>query len=272
MITVVLPAYNEAQSLPPLLTKLRNVMEGLAVPYRVLVVDDGSSDGTADVVHEFAAAMPVKVVPHATNMGLHQALRTGLRTAVLGADPDDVVITLDADNTHDPGHIPAMLKRLSEGYDVVVASRYRPGAAQIGLSLDRRILSRTVNVLLAAFFAVPGVRDYSCGFRAYRAGVLQRAWALLGDRLIEATTFAAMAEILLKLHALGIRASEVPLVLRYDLKGGRSKMQVARTVRSYAGVVWRCWRLRHSFWARAQRRQRTAKRPGSGSAFRGAAK
>lgn len=258
MITVMLPTYNEEANLGPLLFKLQSVMENLGAPYRVLVVDDGSDDGTVEIVERFLSEMPLEVVRHSRNLGLAQALRTGLRVAVSHADPDDVLITMDADNTHDPHHIPAMLSRLAEGYDVVIASRYQPGGEEIGLSAERWFLSRSVNLLLRACFASKGVRDYTCGYRAYRSGIVQRAWEVFGDRFIEANTFAAMAEILLKLHAIGMRASEVPLVLRYDLKGGRSKMQVGRTIRNYTSVIWRVWWLKHSSLARNERRKALA--------------
>lgn len=245
MITIMLPAYNEAENLPPLLEKMQAVMAAYGEPYRVPVVDDGSTDATADVLERCRAKIPLEVVRHQVNMGLAQTLRDGLRRAADDASADDVIITMDADNTHEPNHIASMLERLAEGYDVVIASRYEPGGQEIGLSFQRHVLSRTANLLLKIFFPTRGVRDFTCGYRAYRADVLKRAWQVYGDRLIEATTFAAMAEVLLKLRLLGIRASEVPLVLRYDQKRGSSKMRVGRTMANYAYMVWRVRRARH---------------------------
>jgi dolichol-phosphate mannosyltransferase len=84
-----------------------------------------------------------------------------------------------------------------------------------------------------------GVRDYTCGYRAYRASTIKDAVTRYGDRLIEESGFSCMVELLLKLRRLGIRCYEVPLVLRYDQKGGVSKMRVIRTIRRYLVVMTR---------------------------------
>lgn len=256
MITIMLPAYNEAENLPPLLENVHATMEGYGADYRILVVDDGSSDDTPHLLKEFARKMPIVVVRHEVNQGLAQTLRDGLAIAVKDSAPDDVLVTMDADNTHDPRLIPTILGRLDQGFDVVIASRYRPGGKEIGLSLDRKILSLGANILLQVCFPTKGVRDFTCGYRAYRIGIVRRAWQTYGDRLIEATTFACMAEVLLKLRAIGMRAAEVPLVLRYDLKGGASKMRVIRTIINYGSVVSRTWRMQWSPRVR-QARQRS---------------
>jgi len=239
MIVLVLPAYNEAENLGPLIAKIGAAMGALERPYRVLVVDDGSTDGTKELLDSLAASYPLNVHRHPENKGLAQTLFDGFAEAIKGLKPDDVVIAMDADNTHEPSHIGAMLERLEQGSDVVVASRYQPGGAEVGLTLKRKVLSRGVNAMLKLLFPTPGVRDFTCGFRAYRAGVLQQAMEAYGGRFVEASTFAASAEILLKLRALKARISEVPLVLRYDQKGGLSKMQVRKTAFNYFQVVWR---------------------------------
>jgi dolichol-phosphate mannosyltransferase len=123
-----------------------------------------------------------------------------------------------------------MIPRLGEGYDVVIASRYRTGASVVGLSGFRHVMSFGARLLYQAFFPIRGVRDYTCGFRAYRAGILAEAFERYGDRLVTERGFASMAEILLKVARIGARMSETPMVLRYDLKGGTSKMNVPRTV------------------------------------------
>src|SRR5690606_3680090 len=250
MITIMLPAYNEEENLEPLIARLQAVMEPLGLPYRVLIVDDGSVDGTAAVLERLRDVAPLRVVRHVKNMGLARTLHDGLLNAAQDADAGDVIITMDADNTHDPGHIPAMLRRLAEGHDVVIASRFQPGGREIGLTLKRRLLSRGANLIIQLCFPTRNVRDFTSGYRAYRAGALRRALDFYGDRLIEATTFAATAEVLLKLRAMGMSAVEVPLVLRYDLKGGSSKMRVARTIRDYFSMMWRVWRLQWSAAAR----------------------
>jgi len=232
MILIVLPAYNEAAGLPALLRSIRQVMEEGRLAYKVVVVDDGSSDGTWDVITAHAAQMPVVPVRHEMNRGLAEALRSGLQVALGEAGPDDLIVTMDADNTHAPGLVMRMLGLIREGHDVVIGSRYVSGARVVGVPFHRRVLSGGASVLMRTVFPIEGVRDYTCGFRAYRASVLQAAFARYGAQLISQKGFSCMVDILLKLRTLEPDPimGEVPLVLRYDLKHGMSKMRAARTI------------------------------------------
>jgi dolichol-phosphate mannosyltransferase len=235
-VWIVLPAYNEAAGLPHLLETVRRAAGGAA--WRTIVVDDGSRDGTGEVARGFGARMPLAVLVHAENLGLAAAIRTGLGYACREASPDDTVITMDADNTHDPAQIPAMLEEVRRGADVVIASRFVSGARQAGVPPHRALLSAGVGWLLRLRFGLPGVRDYSCGYRAYSAGLLQRALAAYGDRLIESQSFVVMTELLVKLAPFRPRVVEVPLDLRYDRKVGESKMPAARTIAGYLRLIF----------------------------------
>lgn len=230
-IFFALPAYNEEEGLPKLLEAFRAQMEASEYAYQVVIVDDGSTDRTLDVVREWSARIPIDLVKHEKNAGLGETIQDALYRAAELAGPDDIVVTMDADNTHPPEIIPGMVQAIGEGADVVIASRYRPGARVVGLSPLRKFMSQGARVLFQIVFPIPGVRDYTCGFRAYRASVLKAAFAKYGRRLAEEKGFASMAEILLKVSKLeGITFREVPMVLRYDLKGGASKMRVGSTV------------------------------------------
>jgi dolichol-phosphate mannosyltransferase len=239
MLFIVLPAYNEAQGIGPLLDRIQQTRG--ASQYQVLVVNDGSTDGTAAAVRSYSGHIPLELLDHGVNKGLGQAITTGLRRAVELASDDDIVVTMDADNTHDPALIGEMAKAVRQGLDLVVASRYAPGGGEIGLSWLRHVFSRGASFLLRLFFPMPGVRDYTCGYRAYRGAILKRAFATYQDRFIEESGFTCMAEILIKLHKLSVRAGEVPLVLRYDLKSGATKMKVTRTIGRYGVLIARNW-------------------------------
>lgn len=231
-IWLVLPAYNEERSLPALLERCRAVAR--AQELAVLVVDDGSRDGTIEAARGFTGTLALEVVSHATNRGLGAAIRTGLEEALKRASEEDLVATMDADNTHDPGLLAAMRERLDAApADLVIASRYAPGGREVGLSPLRRVLSRGASILLSLVVPVRGARDYTCGYRLYRASLLRRAHLAWGDRLVEESGFTCMAELLLKLGRGGARVVEAPLVLRYDLKEGGSKMKVLPTIARY---------------------------------------
>jgi dolichol-phosphate mannosyltransferase len=196
----------------------------------VIVVDDGSSDGTAAAARSAAGGLDVRVVAHPENRGLNEAIRSGLLAALEQVGEDDIVVTMDADDTHAPGLISRMTMLVEEGNDVVVASRYAPGGRVLGVPLSRRVLSRGASLLFRAVYPVRGVRDYTCGYRAYRAGLLKAAFARWGDEFISEPGFSCMVDILLKLSRLDAVVTEAPLVLRYGRKPGKSKMNVRRTM------------------------------------------
>ena len=230
MIVTVLPAYNEAEALPPLLGRFQEIAG--ALDHRIIVVDDGSTDGTAQAVEAFRdAAVPVEIVRHPKNRGLGAAVDTGLRAALARTTDGDFIVTMDADDTHPPSHIPAMLERARAGHDLVIASRFEPGAEWHGKTWDRVLFSYGVSWLFRILFPIRGVRDYTCGYRLYRRELVHAAYDRWGDRFLAERSFACMLDILLKMSRLRPRVVEVPLVFHYDRKPGPSKMQVARMVR-----------------------------------------
>lgn len=230
MIVIILPAYNEEEALPLLLERVRESMEENGLDYRVIVVDDGSSDGTAAVVDELKGRMPVTRIDHPSNLGLGEAVRTGLLRAVAECSDTDIVVTMDSDNTHTPGLIAGMVRGIREGNDVVIASRFRAGARIMGVPLYRRVLSRGGSWLFRLLFPTPNVRDFTSGYRAYRASLLKRAFEVYGDEFVAESGFSCMVDILLKLRALDAIMTELPLILRYDFKYGISKMLVVSTI------------------------------------------
>ena len=242
-VWLVLPAYNEADNLPPLLSRVRVAWSG-RFPFHVLVVDDGSRDDTAAVAEAAAQHLPVEVIRHRHNRGLAAAIRTGIHEACERAADGDVIVTMDADNSHPPELVVEMFTQLEAGYDLVIASRFVHGGKEEGVPWRRRMLSRAAGLVFRCVCPIPGVRDYTTGFRAYRAALLKELWSIYGDRLIEAQAFSVMTEILLKARTVRPRIAEVPLVLRYDLKEGASKMRLGRTLRDYARLLGREFRPR----------------------------
>jgi len=240
---LLLPAFNEKDALPPLIRSADEHLKGKAVKAVFVVVDDGSTDGTADAASKAAGAAELRIVKHERNLGLGAALRTGLSIILPEAAPRDVVVTMDADGTHDPALISDMLPALDRGYDVVIASRFAPGGSVSGVPLTRRVLSRIAAFLGRLLSGVEGVRDYSSGYRACRASALKKAWAQTGGNLPSTSSFAATAELLLKLGAAGARVTEIPLQLRYDLKRTPSKMKLLRTCVAYLATYFRNARL-----------------------------
>jgi dolichol-phosphate mannosyltransferase len=239
MVIITLPAFNEEAALPELLLRVKEAMEENGFEYRVIVVNDGSTDGTARAVDALRGKLPVERIDHPENRGLGEAVRTGLLHALERADDRDVIVTMDSDNTHTPGLIAGMVNGIREGNDVMIASRFRSGARVMGVPFYRSVLSRAASLLLRITFPTPGVRDFTSGYRAYRAGMLRRAFATYGDDLVAESGFACMVDILLKLRRLGAIMNERPLILRYDFKYGVSKMHVLKTAAGTLALLLR---------------------------------
>jgi len=242
---VILPAYNEAGGLPPLLEAFEQLAsEWRGVPssplsrLRLVIVDDGSNDETGAIARGPAGRLAVTLLVHSQNRGLAAAIRTGVEHTCAHAAPDDVIITMDADNTHRPEQLPGLVETLRDGADVAIASRYAEGARQGGVPPHRVLLSAVVSWMLRLRFGLRGVTDYSCGYRAYRAGVLQQALAAHGDGLIVSRGFTASTELLEKLVRFTRRFAEVPLDLRYDRKVGPSKMRTMPTMAAYIRLMF----------------------------------
>lgn len=239
MILILLPAYNEVPSINSLLPKIKRVMEANRYDYRVLVVNDGSSDGTRAVVEAHAATMPIEVLDHQINRGLWEAIRDGFEWAAEHSQPEDIIIRMDADDTHDPKYIPTMLEKMEQGYDVVIASRFQPGGGAEGLDAYRTFISRCANLIMKVFFPIPGVWEYSCGYRAYRAELVQDALRIFGNYFLElkGVGFTCTIEKLLKFRMMGARFAEIPFVLRYDQKFSTSKMLSSITTLGYFVLI-----------------------------------
>ena len=237
-VWVLLPAYREAENLPPLLADLFDAFaawEG-APPLHVVVVDDGSDDATAEAALSVAGA-PVTLVRHDRNRGLGAAMRTGIEHVLARAGDDDLLVTMDADHTHPPEAIPGMAARARRGAEIVIASRYQPGAEIHGLVAWRKWLSHAASGVFRTMF--PCARDYTCGYRAYRVSLLRWGAARYGPDFLNQAGFSVMVDLLLKLRRRARRIDEVPLVLRYDRKRGASKMKVARTAVTTLRLVGR---------------------------------
>lgn len=241
MIHVLLPAYNEEVTIGPTVRHIGSVTADIGQRSRIMLVDDGSADATVECAEAAAreAGAELTVIRHAKNGGLGAALRTGIYRIVDEAAADDVLVSLDADDTHPTELIPEMVRRVQSGADVVIASRYEPGATVVGVPGYRRVLSDGSRLLFRAAFPIEGVRDYTCGFRAYAIEPLRRARTVYGDQLCTQRGFEATVDLLLRLRQVGICAEEVPMQLDYSARVGSSKMHVWRTLRSSLVLIAR---------------------------------
>ena len=235
MIRFVIPAYNEAENIPRLLSDLAPVARRLGA--RVIIVDDGSTDGTAELVRAHADDMYLAVVSHPQNFGLGTAINTGIRAALGEASDDDAIVTLEADTTSDLSDLPKMLELFDQGFDIVLASVYAPGGAILGVSRWRHVASKAVSDTFRVLGGLRELHTLSSLYRVYRAGTLRRAAETYGYLLVREPGFAANVELLLKLYNAGAKVSEVPTVNDWNLRKGESKMQLRPTAQAYFRVM-----------------------------------
>lgn len=253
MIYVVLPAFNEERVIRTLLVTLDAELAPRGIDYQAIVIDDGSTDRTVEeaelAIVQTDGRLPLTIVRHPQNLGLGGALRTGIDWCLEHGSDDDVMVTLDADNTHPPALIPELVDKVRAGADMSIASRYRPGAVVRGVPRRRLLLSEVARIVLHLTFPIPGVRDYTCCFRATRLSILRRGRDVYGDQLTTARGFEAVMDLLLRLRQVGLRAVEIPLDLDYSDRVGRSKMRVVSTIRRTGLLLARRYVERFTIWS-----------------------
>ncbi|MBM3244805.1 MAG: glycosyltransferase family 2 protein, partial [Candidatus Omnitrophica bacterium] len=228
MIIVILPFYNEVGAIYSEIAKLSLVFHKANKEYLFIAVDDGSTDASVDELRELVNQGEVQLVTHCKNMGLGQAMKSGIQKA-LDLQKADIIIIKDADMTQDAAVVKGMIELIeNSGCDLVIASRFIPGAVQIGVRRNRRIISSFGNCLFRRMINYPGVTDYTCNYRAYRVNFMLELKKIHGEGLISENNFAAAAELLLKALELRPMIYEIPLVLRYDKKISKSKINIIR--------------------------------------------
>jgi dolichol-phosphate mannosyltransferase len=243
-VYIGLPAYNEEVAIGRLFEKIKRLSETRQPrEFTVVVYNDGSTDRTVDIVLAWQDKLSVVLRGQTENLGLGAGLKDLIGYVVAVGQPNDLLVVMDCDDTHDPDQIPIMILAQEAGNDCVIASRFRGGASVVGVSALRRLAALGAMILLKTIHPIAGITDYTCGYRAYRVGLLQQATTKYGDRLITERGFTCMVELLLKLGQLDATIAEIPLHLRYDLKPTSSKMDADHYIRRLLRlvVVWR-WR------------------------------
>ena len=222
---VVVPTYNENQNIDALLKAL------LALPSRVdvLVVDDGSPDGTGRRVDEWVSREPrVGVIHRPKKLGLGTAYIAGFTRALSGGY--EAVIGMDADFSHRPSYIPDLIAKAEE-FDLVIGSRYVEGGGTSGWGFHRRLLSKGANVFARSMLGLP-VRDSTAGFRCYRAETLRK----IDFATVLAEGYSFLVEMLFRVVRNGGRVAEIPIVFE-ERRHGRSKISRAEVFKAIATVL-----------------------------------
>ena len=207
---VVIPTYQEAENVADVLARVRD-----AVPdAHVLVVDDGSPDGTADLAQEQADALgQIDVLRRAAKSGLGPSYRAGFAWGLERGH--DVLIEMDADLSHDPTVLPELIATVTSGdADLAIGSRYVPGGTVPGWPAHRRLLSQWGNRYVGLMLRMP-VRDATAGFRAYRAEILRA----IGLDQVRADGYGFQIEMAYEVSKAGGTIVEIPIAFRDRIRG-----------------------------------------------------
>jgi dolichol-phosphate mannosyltransferase len=213
---VVMPTYNEAENISDIVGRLRLAQPGVDV----LVVDDGSPDGTGDVVRELGASDPqVRVLQRGGKQGLGAAYRAGF---AWGLDQGyDVLVEMDADGSHQPEQLGRLLDASADGADLVIGSRWVAGGEVLNWPLSRKLISRGGTFYARFMLGLPVV-DVTAGYRAFRRATLER----IDLATVASQGYCFQIDMTRRVHGLGLRIAEVPVTF-VERQRGASKMSGA---------------------------------------------
>ena len=216
-LAIVIPTYNEAETIPGLINELFEKVKQLVEKLDILIIDDSSPDGTADIVRKLSEKYEkITVIQRPKKMGLGAAYKEGFRH-VLEKFDSELIIQMDADHSHQPSEIPNMLEKI-KNFDFLVASRHVEGSDIIGWGIGRKA-THSVAGAIARICAKIEIKDSTSGFRMFKKKTLEK----IDFKKIRSDGFAFQIEVLHQLKQLGMKGLEVPTVF-INRTEGSSKM------------------------------------------------
>lgn len=237
---ILIPVLNEAGNVARLTSSLETLSRELAESYQpsLILIDDGSSDQTAESAQKAASrlGLELQILKHAVNLGPGRAFGTGFTYLAAKLADDDLVLTMEGDNTSRVELVKQMLHRLEEGFDVILASPYLYGGKIVNTSFYRVFLSSVANLFIKELLGLQGILTVSSFFRLYTSSAVRRLQQVYGAGIVERAGFECMVEMLMKMIYLHMQISEVALVLDTQARVGKSKMKIARTIRGYLAL------------------------------------
>lgn len=227
--TIVIPTYNERENISALIPQVL----AASPRFRVLVVDDNSPDGTGAIVAEMARQESrVQLLARPGKMGLGTAYVAGFRQAL--HDGAAFIFEMDADFSHNPAYLPALLKAAEQSYDLVLGSRYVRGGGTTDWGMMRQLISRGGNIYTRAVLGLP-LKDSTGGFRCYRRRVLET----INLDSIRSNGYSFQVELAYRTMRAGFRIGEIPIIFP-DRRVGKSKMSRKIVIEAFLTV----WRMR----------------------------
>lgn len=237
-IYFIIPIFNEGKNLPTLFLNLINMEKKIKTfNLNFILVDDGSTDNSISTANENKKNLNLKILKHKINLGPGAAFSSAFLYLNKKLNKDDIIVTIEGDNTSNLDMIPKMLNRLKEGYDVVLASPYIYGGGFSNTSFFRRILSMGANLIFKDILLnMNGIFTISCFFRMYKGEVIQNLQKVFGKRIIDVNGYEGMVELLMKIMILKTSISEIAMIVDSSKNLDKSKMKISKTILGYLSL------------------------------------
>jgi dolichol-phosphate mannosyltransferase len=227
-IGVILPTYCEVQNVQRLIAEI----QALPLNATILVIDDSSSDGTADAVRSLQAKYPnLLLLVRPQKSGLGSAITDGFRTFLSLRNVPDFVVTMDADYSHNPKDLPRLISNMGEGCDLAIGSRYCAGGKTEGWPFTRKIISRGANAIARGVLGLK-LHDCTSGYRCYSTNFLNKTIGYLHSQ-----TYDIQIETVKQAHSQGFKVREVP-ILFVNRKQGKSKLNM-KEIENYVSYIFK---------------------------------
>ncbi|MAG52342.1 MAG: dolichyl-phosphate beta-D-mannosyltransferase [Nanoarchaeota archaeon] len=235
LLSIILPTYNEKENIELMIKSLTEVTKKNNIKAIITVVDDNSPDNTGEIVDKIKITNKIVHIVHRKNKeGLGKAYLSGMNYSL--NQKADLIMTMDCDFSHNPNLIPNFLKKIEEGYDLVLGSRYIPGGGVHNWPIHRKIISWGGNFLPRL---VLGLRtfDNTTGFRCYKREVLE---ALNLDN-IKSNGYSFLVEIAYLIQKKGFKIGETPILFKDRIHGDSkiSKKEIFRTLKTLARLKFK---------------------------------
>ncbi len=234
LIKVIFAALNEEKNLPKLIADINSSFNYINIRYQIIICIDASNDRSFEILSELQKQYPIKILEFKNQRGLGLAFKRLIKEATLDSDDQDLVISLDADNSHACSQIAEMVKYFNNNdLDFLVASRFCSNSSSKGFPLYRQLISKSVSILLQILFPIikksgGRLKDYTSGFRIYGTKILKKSLEIYGDDYIKEPEFTYTCEFLIKLAKINAIIDETPISYNYDQKIGKSKLKIGK--------------------------------------------
>lgn len=236
MIYFLIPAFNEEENIPLLLNSIIQELKNTDQLY-FMIINDGSTDDTKKIVESYKSTLNIECINHSVNLGPGRAFNSGYSKILKICDQNDIIISIEADNTSDISILKKMIEKLNSSYDIVLSSCYAKGGIIKGSNFHRILISKVANFLLSHIFNINNIHTYSSFYRGIKASTLQRLMYALDNDLITEDGFICMVEMIINSVMFPVEIIEIPCVLNCDLRKGNSKMKVLKTFFSYIRFI-----------------------------------